>query len=484
MKPKYISMYKLMGKGYTRGYWKNCHCRYRAFKGARNTKKSFDICGIEIIDKITSDERRNVVVVRQTFNTHRHSTYPRLKKIINLMGLKEYFSYKDSEMTITYKATGQVILFKGFDNPEKLTSIEVEYGYLTDVYVEEAFEIDDYEAWRVFDGSIRGDLPDGLFHQITFCFNAWNINHWIYDKFFKGRLEDDLQYLLTHKYMDYKNEDEILEYGQGIYLHISTYKINEFRAKLYDVTMEQLRQIAPEIYKVEALGMWGNATASTYPEFTDALIRSRAEINNMAYNCYAIGIDTGLSNGEGKVKYGKDVRIKSATTMQMVGVTSDFSKLCCIDEYFYSNENEMIKKTEPQLMEEIIDTLIEWKKRYQSHPTLMKGIIPVYVDCADIGFRQGLELMARKKGLFNVTFMASTKIRIQTRVDFIRLIMAWGEFLVSEACKNLIRELKNSRQGEKGEVREDFDDHAINSNEYAWQPIINRLRRWKDFKVH
>ena len=52
----------------------------------------------------------------------------------------------------------------------------------------------------------------------------------------------------------------------------------------------------------------------------------------------------------------------------------------------------------------------------------MKGTILVYVDCADIGFRQGLELVARYNGLTNVRFMPSTKIRIQTRVDFIRLI--------------------------------------------------------------
>ena len=101
-----------------------------------------------------------------------------------------------------------------------------------------------------------------------------------------------------------------------------------------------------------------------------------------------------------------------------------------------------------------------------------------------IGFRQGLELVARQKGLFNIRFMASTKIRIQTRVDFIRLIMAWGEFLISDACKNLAREIKNSRKGENGEVREDIDDHAINANEYAWQPIISRLKRWKTFKEH
>lgn len=476
-----------MGKGYTRGYWKNCKVRYRAFKGARNTKKSYDMCGYEIIDKILSDERRNVVVVRETFNTHRHSTFPRIQKLINSMGLKDKFEIKRSEMEITYKPTGQVILFKGFDNPEKLTSIEVVYGYLTDVYVEEAFEIDNYEEWRVFDGSIRGDLPEGLFHQITFCFNAWNIDHWLYEKLFKGRLEDDVNYLLEHPYADYKNEEEIIEggYGKGIYLHTSTYKINEFRDKdVYDAVMEELRKKAPEIFKVEGLGMWGNATESTYPEFSEDLIRSRAEINNMAYNCYAIGIDTGLSNGQGQIKKGKDVRIRSATTMQMVGITSDFSKLCCINEFFYSNENELVKKTEPQLMEDIVDTLIEWKKLYQNHPILMKGIILVYVDCADIGFRQGLEMVAKKKGLFNVSFQASTKIRIQTRVDFIRLIMAWGEYLISEACPNLIREIKNSRKGEKGEVREDFDDHAINSNEYAWCPVIKRLQRWKTFKEH
>ena len=62
--------------------------------------------------------------------------------------------------------------------------------------------------------------------------------------------------------------------------------------------------------------------------------------------------------------------------------------------------------------------------------------------------------------------------------------MAWGEFVVSSNCKNLIREIKNSRKGEKGEPREDFDDHCINANEYAWQPVINRLKRWKDFKQH
>ena len=76
------------------------------------------------------------------------------------------------------------------------------------------------------------------------------------------------------------------------------------------------------------------------------------------------------------------------------------------------------------------------------------------------------------------------KMPIQSRVDFIRLIMAYGDFLISEACVNLKREMKNSRKGAKGEVREDIDDHAINANEYAWAVLVKKLRRWKDFKIH
>lgn len=489
-----LSMYKLIGKGYTRGWWKNFKGRYRVFKGARNTKKSYVIIGIEVLDKIISDPRRNVLILRQIGGSNRFSTFSTLCLLIHQpdfenpeITLDGYFDINQSTMTIKYKPTGQLILFDGMLNPTKITSARMPRGFLTDVYVEEAFEITDYEGWRKVDGTIRGKLPEGLFQQITFCFNAWNIDHWLYEKFFKHRLEDDLEYLLTHTYQDYKNEEEIIEggYGKGVYLHTSTYKINEFRdTEVYDEVMEELRRRAPEIYKVEALGMWGNSTEATYPEYSDSLIRPRGEINNMQYACYAIGIDTGLSNGEGVVKRGKDVRIRSATTMQLVGITSDYSKLCCIDEFFYSNEKELVKKTEPELMNEIVDKLIEWKKLYQSNPTLMKGTILVYVDCADIGFRQGLELVAKSKGLYNVVFQASTKIRIQTRVDFIRLIMAWGEFLISEACKDLTREIRNSRKGEKGEVREDLDDHAINANEYAWAPIINRLKRWKQFKEH
>lgn len=486
-----ISVQKCIGKGYNRGWFTNCNCRYRCFKGARNTKKSYVMIGYEVLFKILTCPQRNVIIIRNTIDGHRYTTFTTLCKLINQpledypsVSFSSYFKINQTSMTIKYKPTGQLIIFAGMQDPQKILGTRALVGYFTDVYVEEAFELESYDDWRKVDGSIRGKLPPNLFYQITFCFNAWNKNHWIYEVFFKDKLEDDYDYLETHDYLDYLDEEWLGDYGKGLYLHISTYRINEFRADYYDEIMEEMKFRCPEIYKVEALGMWGNASGATYPEFNDNCIKPRYFINNLEYSCYAIGIDTGLSNGEGKIKKGENVRIRSATTMQLIGLTRDFNKLVAVDEFFYTNENQLVKKTEPELMHDIIDTILSWKVQYASNQTLMKGQIMCYVDCADIGFRQGLELVAREKGLYNIYFFGSTKMRVQTRVDFSRLLMGMGDYLVSEACPNLIREFRNSRKGEHGQPREDFDDHAINANEYAWAAVIKKLRRWKDFKEH
>lgn len=488
-----ISLRNIVLEGMFGGWWTNCKARYRIWKGARNTGKSYNLLGYEIIDKILTDSRRNVLILRNVFATHKYSTFSTLCKIIQEpdpnnpeITLTPYFKINQQELTITYKPTGQVILFRGFDNPEKIASIRTVTGYLTDVYVEEAFEIKDYEQWRIADGSFRGNkyFPKDLNIQITMVLNGWNKNHWLYEHFFKDRLEDDVKYLMTHDYMTFYDPNLIIDYGKGLYLHISTYKMNKYRSADYDIAMEEMRRVAPEIFKVEALGMWGNASESTYPEFNDNLIKPPTYFNTQRYCAYALGVDTGLSDGAGHIRKGKDVRLRSATTLQLTALTQDYERLHCINEYFYSNEQELVKKTEPQLIEEIISKIIQWKQQYSMHPDLMKGIIMCYVDSADIGFRQGLELEARRQGLINVKFEPSTKIGVQSRVDFERLLMAYGEMEFSTLCSNLTREIRNSRRGEKGEPREDFDDHCLTSSEYSFTSFINKLKRYKTFKLH
>ena len=69
--------------------------------------------------------------------------------------------------------------------------------------------------------------------------------------------------------------------------------------------MMALKHQAPEIYLVEGLGCWGNSTEATYPELTDDLKLPRQEANRLRLSAMAIGIDFGISDGEGHTLKGK-----------------------------------------------------------------------------------------------------------------------------------------------------------------------------------
>lgn len=478
-----ISVSKCIGKGYNNGWFTNCKARYRCFKGGRSTKKSVDIGGYEPIFKILSNPRKNIIMCRRNDSDNPQSTYANLCATIIMLNLSKYFTCKVTPHEIIYKPTGQKIIFRGLNNPTGITSVKFAIGELTDIYFEEASELDSYEDFRIIDGTLRSQHED---LQITFMLNAWDKKSWIYEVFFKNRLEDDYDYLETHDYADFYDPNFNIGYGKGLYLHTSTFRINEFRSKDADESAAELKKQALEIYKVEKLGMWGNTSDSTYMYWSDSLKLPHHILMLEKYITYTIGIDFGMGNGEGKIlKNDKDHpnRYRSATTMQLVGITQEWKKIITLDEYFYSNENKEIKKGSPEVAEDIINKILEWRDLYKSYDIIMKGTIICYVDSADSGgFRTLLEAKAKEFGLINIRFIASTKNKIQTRVDFENLMMAFGEFLVCDRCENLIREIRNAKQAEDGRCREDTDDHCINACEYAWIPLLPRIKRWKDFK--
>lgn len=502
-----MSLRKLIGDGYTKAWFMNNTCRYRLFCGARSTKKSKNIIGYEPIMKIISDPRRNVLIARQNDSDNRQSTFENVCGCIVDLGLEDAFKISKNPLVIEYRPTGQQIIFRGLNNPTSLNGITFAKGYFTDAYIDEAFEVPSFEDFRKIDGSLRGKLPKGLSFQITMCFNAWDGDSWLNQEFFKNRLDDDYMTLDRDDvtYMDYYDPEFIGPYGKGLYLHKSTYKINEFRDKdSYDAAALEMKRKAPEIYKVEFLGMFGNTTAAVYPEWNESLIVPLPTLLGLAngqrtqWADFALGIDTGLSDGGGHVlKVGKnesaDLKVRAATTMSLCAITSDLQKVAVIDEYFHSNnkaDNYMNTDDResiglPEQADRLIRKIIEWSQYYGETGTiLMRGTINVYVDSADVGFRQVLEMKAHEYGLYNLRFMASTKLSIQTRVDFDRLLMAYGDFIVSDKCKNLVREIKNARRGKKGEAREDGNDHVLTCVEYAKAPLVPSLRRWKTFKVH
>jgi phage terminase large subunit len=457
--------------------------RYRVLKGGRETGKSYNFIGIEIVAKIFDDERRNIMVLRQNDVDNRTSTFRQITRILYLYNLMPLFKVNKSDLTITRKATGQVIMFGGMNDVQKIASTTVEHGYWTDIYIEEASQLKSFEDFIIVDGSLRlpADVED-LTCQITFCMNAWDVGHWTYEIFFKDNMQDNIEELENKHYQFFMDPDFNIGYGFGLALHTSSYYCNPYRSKMKDKSMEILKNKMYDRYLVEGLGCWGALADRTYNHWSDALITKEHKYYNKVWNAMSVGIDFGMSNGQGKIKYSKEnaKRLGSANTMQLIGISSNWGEIHSVDEYFDSNEgrSDSERKTSYQIQAEMIQTLMLWTNKYQ-----IQGILCCYVDSADSGgFIDGLRLEARRQGADNLKFIPASKIPIVSRVYFENIMMAYESYKVSEGCSNLIREIKNARKAEDGRVREDFDDHAINAFEYAWIPLKNRLIRWKSFK--
>jgi len=463
-------------------WFTNCQHRYRLLKGARQTGKTYNFIGLESLFKILSDTRRNIVMIRQNDKDNANSNYTILKSIARRLGIDHLFKFQVSPHKIIRKDTGQVILFAGMNDVENITGTSVETGYWTDIYFEEASQLKSYEEFRVVDGSLRiPNYEPDLKAQITFCFNAWDIGHWLCDVFFKDYLTDNVELLERNHYQFAEYPDFTLGAdGKGLALHISSAYCNPYLSddKLYG--LQQLKEKAYDIYLVEGLGCWGHIGDATYPHFNDNCIITQQQAIDMDYACYTIGVDIGGTNGENKVV---KENYRSAMTMVLTGLTSDYSKNVTINEFFYTNEGQMKHKDGPEIADDMLNKIIEWCNLYRNHITLMKGQIIVYVESADPGDFQGLlRAKAKEKGLYNIKFINSTKNKIQSRVDFDNLMMAMGDRLITSDCKNLIREYRSAKKDEDGFCRADGNDHTLNGCEYSWIPLLPRIKRYKDFK--
>ena len=518
---RYVDIQKANGKCYNNGWFTNTpNIRYLLYKGARNSKKSFVKLGNEAVIRMISDDITNILIVRKNQEDNRNSTFTNIQRAISDFGLENDFTVNKTNMEITYR-DGRKIIFKGLNNPTSLTSIQPAIGRLNTVYIEEAFEIESFEDFKKLDYSIRsagkeydkdGNLVEVHYtQQIIMTFNAWSNEHWLYKEFFhKAGFEDDLEYLETHKYMDYKDPDFVGPYGKGVYLHISTYKANEFRDRTQvDVAAEQLKAASPDEYATLYLGCWGNATETTYPEFKkDKNIINEEQLNQLTFSHFAIGIDTGMSAGDGskpKVLKTDDpsARVKAANTMCLCGITPGWKKVVAIEEYFHSNNPQFAEfntdnNSNLDINEQIyaiLGTIVEWITKYTEmrknirNDMLLKGTINVYVDSADIMFRQLLQMHANNYRMPNglllgsrIRFFGSTKKEIWMRVQFERAMYGLGDMLIHNKCKNLVRETVNSRKGDKGQARMDGNDHTINAFEYGQSPFVTNFALWKMFE--
>lgn len=266
MKVNRVSLKQTIGGGYD-DFW-TTKKRYRVCKGSRGSKKS-KTAAINRIYRIIKYPECNYLCIRRYANTIRDSIYSDCKWAINRLGLDAFFDCTVSPMEITYLPTGQKILFRGLDEGTKVTSISVPKGVLNFVDIEEAYEINEDDFNKV-DMSIRGEMPDGYFKQITLLFNPWSANSWLKARFFD-------------------NPDE------NTFIKTTTYRCNEWLDDADRRLFELMKQNNYRRYLIEGEGEWGISEGLIYTNWVvdDFDVDEIRKINGIQS---AFGLDFGFTD--------------------------------------------------------------------------------------------------------------------------------------------------------------------------------------------
>ncbi|HIY09709.1 MAG TPA: PBSX family phage terminase large subunit [Candidatus Anaerofilum excrementigallinarum] len=125
-------------------------------KGGRGSAKSSYV-SLELILQLLLHPRCHAVVLRKVDKTLRTSVYAQICWAIAALGLGSRFKCTVSPMECTYRPTGQKILFFGLDDPGKLKSLKVPFGYIGLLWFEELDQFDGPEQVRNVEQScLRG----------------------------------------------------------------------------------------------------------------------------------------------------------------------------------------------------------------------------------------------------------------------------------------------------------------------------------------
>ena len=255
----------LVGKGYGDFWrWKG---RYRVVKGSRASKKS-KTCALYYITMMMKMPLANLLVVRKTFRTLKDSCFTDLQWAVKRLGVKAFWRFRNNPLEAEYVPTGQKIYFRGLDDPLKITSIAVSTGILCWMWIEEAYEVNREADFDVIDESIRGEVPEGYFKQVTLSFNPWNEKHWIKRRFF-----------------DTENPE--------VLALTTTYLCNEWLDDHDRALFDEMRVRNPRRYQVAGLGNWGIVEGVVYEDWEE---RTFEVPKYDADHIFVAGLDFGYTN--------------------------------------------------------------------------------------------------------------------------------------------------------------------------------------------
>lgn len=224
---------------YNAAYLPHLHdmSRTQIYYGGSSSGKSVFLAQ-RCVDDVMSGGR-NYLVCRQVARTVRASVFAEVTKVISAWGVGALFAVNKSDMTITC-VNGYQIIFVGLDDVEKLKSITPVKGVITDVWIEEATEVDPASVKQLYKRQRGGDPK--IAKRLTLSFNPILQSHWIYLTYFAPIGWSDSQ-------TEYHANDGSLSILKTWYIHNRFLTPDDVR----DLTNES----DPYYLNVYTLGNWG-----------------------------------------------------------------------------------------------------------------------------------------------------------------------------------------------------------------------------------
>ncbi len=274
-----IPMYKPVLKDILR----HDHTHY-VFPGGRGSTKSSFVGGIDIPLLIISNPQIHAVCFRKIANTIQTSIFPQVIWGIHQLGLEQFFDIPKTYSTpIVYKPTGQRIMFMGLDDPMKVKSIKLPFGYIGITWFEELDQFaGENELRTVTQSTMRGGEKFWDFRTFNppISKNNW-ANEYVED-------------------CEIHREDDTLVI-RNTYLDVP----RQWLGEQFHEEAEMLKEINPRAYEHEYMGKAIGTGGDVFPnvsefdshsmlEFDDIFGKKQIPITDTFDNVYN-GIDWGFA---------------------------------------------------------------------------------------------------------------------------------------------------------------------------------------------
>lgn len=412
--------------------------------GSYGSGKSYAIAQKIILKCI--QEKRKVLVARQTYESIRESCFDLFKEILLEADMLEEDRHVDKSRTKVIKReapmrlrfpNGSVIIFKGMDSTEKIKSI----NGVSIVWIEECSEVS-VHAYNELVARVRH--PELSLHFILSC-NPVGKENWTYTRFFK-RVTDDGKLITVLDDSKLYAQKEVVR--KDTYYHHSVVTDNPYASKEYIRKLDGMKEFDPDAYRIGRWGRYGVAGKRVLPQFRRAVNVEafQREVRNILPNRHYFGFDFGFE--------------ESYNAVLSMAVDEEHSILYIYDEIYQNHTTDDVFKKHPKMIQ-----LKNKQEYWTNHGVAYNPLVADSSAPKDISYyrKQGYRIRGcknRGQGTQSVNGKG-------TRIQNTKKIKRFHLIIVHPRCVNTIRELETLTYYEDKNGITQYDQFNIDPHTFS-----------------